>query len=107
MLEKIETVGRLRAWRSGVPDGAAVGLVPTMGALHAGHAALIEAARRECGVVVLSIFVNPLQFNSEDDLARYPRTPDADVAFCHERGIDVVFMPATVDVYPGAARVQR
>ena len=71
-----------------------------MGALHAGHAALIDAARRECGVVVVSIFVNPLQFNSQDDLARYPRTLDADVALCREHGVDIVFAPSAAEVYP-------
>jgi len=76
------------------------GLVPTMGALHAGHAALVEAARRECGMVVVSIFVNPAQFNSQDDLARYPRTLDADMALCRERGVDIVFVPSAAEVYP-------
>ena len=71
-----------------------------MGALHAGHAALVDAARRECGVVVVSIFVNPLQFNSQDDLARYPRTLDADVELCRELGVDVVFAPSASEVYP-------
>jgi pantoate--beta-alanine ligase len=70
-----------------------------MGALHGGHAALIDAARRECGVVVVSIFVNPLQFNSQDDLARYPRSLDADVAFCRERA-DILFEPSAEEVYP-------
>ena len=71
-----------------------------MGALHAGHAALIDAARRECGVVVVSIFVNPLQFNNQDDLARYPRTLDADVELCRELGVDIVFAPSASEVYP-------
>jgi pantoate--beta-alanine ligase len=71
-----------------------------MGALHAGHAALIDAARRECGVVVVSIFVNPLQFNSHDDLARYPRTLDADAALCLEHGADILFAPSDDEVYP-------
>jgi pantoate--beta-alanine ligase len=99
VLEKIETIGRLRAWRFGEPGGS-VALVPTMGALHAGHAALIETARRECGVVVVSIFVNPTQFNNQDDLARYPRTLDADLAVCRELGVDVVFAPSAGEVYP-------
>ena len=71
-----------------------------MGALHAGHAALIDVARRDGGVVVVSIFVNPLQFNNKDDLARYPRTLDADVAFCRERGVDIVFAPSATEMYP-------
>ena len=100
MLERIETIGRLRAWRSGVPGGTAVGLVPTMGALHAGHAALIDAARHECRVVVVSIFVNPLQFNSQDDLSRYPRSLDADLALCRDLDVDIVFAPSAAEVYP-------
>jgi pantoate--beta-alanine ligase len=71
-----------------------------MGALHAGHAALIEAARRDCELVVVSIFVNPLQFNNQDDLARYPRTLDTDLAYCRERGVDVVFAPSASEMYP-------
>lgn len=71
-----------------------------MGALHAGHAALIEAARRDCELVVVSIFVNPIQFNSKDDLERYPRTLDADMAMCGGLGVDIVFAPATAEMYP-------
>lgn len=77
-----------------------VGLVPTMGALHAGHAELVKNARRECGLVVVSIFVNPLQFDNQDDLARYPRTLDADLALCRELGVDIVFAPSATEVYP-------
>lgn len=86
---------------------APVGLVPTMGALHAGHLALVDAAREACGSVVVSIFVNPLQFAPTEDLATYPRTLDADVARCQERGADVVWAPAVGDVYPdGPAHVR-
>ena len=81
-------------------DGASVGLVPTMGALHAGHTALIERARRECGCVVVSIFVNPLQFDREDDLRRYPRTLQADLETCGSLGVDVVFVPRETEMYP-------
>ena len=80
MLEKIETVAALRERLRHDRETKVVGLVPTMGALHAGHAELIKTARRECGVVVASIFVNPLQFDNPDDLARYPRTLDTDLA---------------------------
>jgi pantoate--beta-alanine ligase len=97
VLEKIEKIADLRR-RLG--RDTSIGLVPTMGALHAGHAALITAARRDCKVVVVSIFVNPLQFNNQDDLARYPRTLDADVACCRELGVDVVFAPSAAEVYP-------
>ena len=99
MLEKIETVPALRR-RLNTNATNLIGLVPTMGALHAGHTALIDAARRECGVVVVSIFVNPIQFNNQDDLARYPRTLDADIALCQEHGVDIVFAPSAAEVYP-------
>jgi pantoate--beta-alanine ligase len=103
VLEQIETVYALReclSRRSPKGEGGPIGLVPTMGALHAGHAALIDAARRECGLVVVSIFVNPIQFNSQEDLARYPRTLDADAAVCREHGADILFAPSVGEVYP-------
>ena len=71
-----------------------------MGALHAGHAGLIQRATGDAGLVVVSIFVNPLQFNNPDDLARYPRTIDADLALCRELGVDIVFAPSYAEVYP-------
>lgn len=77
-----------------------VGFVPTMGALHDGHARLIAAARGDCDVVVVSIFVNPLQFDRPDDLARYPRTLDDDLGLCRTMGVDVVFTPGADAVYP-------
>jgi pantoate--beta-alanine ligase len=83
-----------------------VGLVPTMGALHAGHAALLHAARAECAAVITTNFVNPMQFGPTEDLARYPRTLDADLALCEAAGVDVVWAPAVEDVYPhGTAQV--
>jgi pantoate--beta-alanine ligase len=78
-----------------------VGLVPTMGALHAGHAALLEAARAECRGVVATIFVNPTQFGPGEDLARYPRTLSADLELCERAGVDLVWAPDLDDVYPG------
>ncbi len=81
--------------------GMQIGLVPTMGALHAGHGSLIERARRECDVVVVTIFVNPLQFNDHADLDRYPRTLEEDLNFCQERGADIVFVPSVEEMYPG------
>ncbi|MCC6859429.1 MAG: pantoate--beta-alanine ligase [Bryobacterales bacterium] len=80
--------------------GAAVGLVPTMGALHAGHGALIEKARGECGFTVVSVFVNPIQFDRGDDYERYPRTLAADREFCGGLGVDAVFAPGMEEMYP-------
>jgi pantoate--beta-alanine ligase len=74
--------------------------VPTMGALHAGHARLIEQARHDCATVVVSIFVNPLQFDRADDLARYPRPIEADLALCERLGVDIVFAPTAPEMYP-------
>lgn len=74
-------------------QGLKIGLVPTMGALHSGHIALVEAARAECDVVAVSIFVNPLQFNDKEDLARYPRHPEEDQRMLQAAGCDMVLMP--------------
>lgn len=77
-----------------------VGLVPTMGALHAGHGSLIERAKSECGFVVVSIFVNPTQFGPNEDLAKYPRTLEADAALCDSLGVDLIFAPSAAEMYP-------
>jgi pantoate--beta-alanine ligase len=83
--------------------GGPVGLVPTMGALHEGHASLMRVARERIGSgpLVVSIFVNPLQFGENEDLDRYPRTPDADLEACAREGVDIVFAPSVDEVYPG------
>ena len=77
-----------------------IGLVPTMGALHEGHKRLIDLARVECDLVVVSIFVNPLQFDREDDLNKYPRTLESDVDICSASHVDVVFAPPVDEMYP-------
>ncbi len=84
-------------------QGDRIGFVPTMGALHDGHASLIRVARERVarGPVVVSVFVNPLQFGAGEDLDRYPRTLDDDVALCASEGVDVVFAPTLEEVYPG------
>jgi pantoate--beta-alanine ligase len=78
----------------------AIGLVPTMGALHDGHLALLRAARAENEIVVMSLFVNPTQFGDDADLARYPRDEDRDLALARECGVDVVFAPSADEMYP-------
>jgi pantoate--beta-alanine ligase len=80
-----------------------IGLVPTMGALHAGHASLIRAARESCGFVAVSIFVNPTQFGPNEDYARYPRSFEADCALAEAEGATVVFAPSVIELYPEGA----
>lgn len=80
--------------------GQTVGFVPTMGALHEGHMALVRRAKMECDIVVVSVFVNPTQFNNPDDLKLYPRTAQKDAALLTENGCDIAFFPEVEDVYP-------
>ena len=80
--------------------GRSVGLVPTMGALHAGHVSLIDRARKENDIVVVSVFVNPTQFNNPDDLRTYPRTEEADCEKLINAGVDIAFIPSVEEVYP-------
>jgi len=82
-------------------NGKSIALVPTMGALHAGHASLISAARKGADFVVVSIFVNPLQFGPNEDYLRYPRPLDKDAELCKALGVDVIFAPAVEDIYAG------
>lgn len=83
-----------------LPRHGVVGLVPTMGALHAGHGALLDAARPECDVLVASVFVNPTQFGDGSDLANYPQALADDAAVAEEHGVDVVFAPSAAEMYP-------
>ena len=86
--------------------GKRLGIVPTMGALHRGHVALIGAAARQCDVVAVTIFVNPTQFGPNEDFSRYPRTLDKDVAACAAAGADLVFAPSVGEMYPPGERTR-
>ncbi len=101
MTEVIRDVASLRAVVAGWHRaGQVVGVVPTMGALHGGHLSLVQAAQAECARVIVTIFVNPKQFNNAADLAKYPRTEDADLALLGHAGVDVLFAPTADQVYP-------
>lgn len=108
-MEILRTVEELRRWSRGARRKAAahercaVGLVPTMGALHAGHASLIRAAAQSCGSVAVSIFVNPTQFGPNEDFAKYPRSFVADCELAAAEGAEAVFAPAVEEMYPEGA----
>lgn len=97
LVTKRELRERLAAARRA---GHSVGFVPTMGAFHAGHLELMRRARHECDVVVVSVFVNPIQFGAHEDFDRYPRDLDADAAAARSVGVDLLFAPATAEIYP-------
>lgn len=99
-MEIIRTVAELKAKLDDARARGSVGLVPTMGALHAGHLSLIERARKENDTVVVSVFVNPTQFNNPTDLATYPRTEEADCELMRSAGVDVAFIPSVEEIYP-------
>ncbi len=100
-MEVIRTVAGLRGRIDALKaDGKTIGLVPTMGALHEGHLSLVNRARGENDVVVVSVFVNPTQFNNPDDLRTYPRTEEADCGLLEKAGVDFAFIPSVEEVYP-------
>jgi pantoate--beta-alanine ligase len=100
-VKTVRTVADVReALREPRRRGERIGLVPTMGAFHAGHLALLEAARGASDLVVVSLFVNPSQFNAADDLARYPRDEEADARAAAEAGVDLLFVPPASEMYP-------
>ncbi len=104
-MEIVRTVAELRSWSRANHGilGQTVGLVPTMGALHAGHASLLRAARAACSHVAMSLFVNPTQFGPGEDYAWYPRAFEADCALAEREGADVVFAPSVGEMYPEGA----
>jgi pantoate--beta-alanine ligase len=95
-MKVVRTIGELRE----ALEPARVGLVPTMGAFHAGHLSLFRAAREECETVVVSLFVNPAQFGAAEDLDRYPRDEQRDTQIASEAGVDLLFAPAVAEIYP-------
>ena len=105
----MQSVGTIAEMRHVIAEvrakGQSVALVPTMGALHEGHLTLVDEAKRVADVVVMSIFVNPLQFAPNEDFARYPRTLEDDARLASERGVDLLFTPTKEDIYPEHAPV--
>ncbi|MEN9643606.1 MAG: pantothenate synthetase [Actinomycetota bacterium] len=100
-MEVCTTPAALAAWSDQQRvQGRRVGLVPTMGALHDGHMALVTEARRHADVVIVTVFVNPLQFNRPDDFTSYPRPVDDDLAICTAHGVDAVYVPVAATMYP-------
>ena len=104
---ELTSIPKLRAWpRDHRAAGRRIGLVPTMGFLHEGHLALVDEARRRVDAVVLSIFVNPLQFGPQEDLARYPRDLARDRSLAQGRGVNAIFVPDVSTMYPAASEVR-
>ncbi len=97
----LDSIDAVRLWRrAATVAGERVGFVPTMGALHEGHLSLMRAARTECDRVIASIFVNPLQFAPHEDFGKYPRTFDRDLELMSQEGVDAVFYPNEIEMYP-------
>ena len=95
-----KSLGEFKKAFESLPDKESIGFVPTMGALHEGHLSLVQSARKKCRHVIVSVFVNPTQFNNKQDLATYPRTLDADAALLEKEGADILFAPQVEDIYP-------
>ncbi|MBX3020751.1 MAG: pantoate--beta-alanine ligase [Bdellovibrionales bacterium] len=103
-MKRLDLIAELSTWRDKAPGR--VGFVPTMGALHAGHLALVERAAKECDQILVSIFVNPTQFNDPKDLEKYPRTLERDLELLKAAGADAVFLPQAKEIYNDAYRFE-
>ncbi|MFQ5749029.1 MAG: pantoate--beta-alanine ligase, partial [Planctomycetota bacterium] len=99
-MERLSDREALASWRNSIPVRESVGFVPTMGALHAGHEALVRRCRSECACSVVSIFLNPMQFDQPEDLRRYPRDLEGDCRLLERLGVSAVYLPAEADLYP-------
>ncbi|MGF1449893.1 MAG: pantoate--beta-alanine ligase [Opitutales bacterium] len=100
-MQVIRSIEDMRAATSGwKAAGQRVGCVPTMGALHQGHLSLVDIARAQVDVTVVTLFVNPAQFGPSEDFSKYPRDEEGDLEMCRRRGVDAVFLPAPADIYP-------
>ncbi len=99
----LRTIAEVRAWRDQLPAAQLVAFVPTMGALHAGHMSLVDLARARADVTIVSIFVNPLQFGPNEDLSKYPRPIEKDLALLEAAAVDAVFLPPVHELYPDGA----
>jgi pantoate--beta-alanine ligase len=96
----LRSIAEMRAWRRALPAGEPLGFVPTMGALHEGHMSLVALSKARAGRTIVSIFVNPLQFGPNEDLSRYPRPIEKDLALLEAAGVDALFLPPVEALYP-------
>ncbi|WP_319406246.1 pantoate--beta-alanine ligase [uncultured Desulfosarcina sp.] len=99
-MKLLTSIGGWQDWRNAIPSTQSLGLVPTMGALHAGHQSLIARCRQENDICTISLFVNPTQFNDKNDLTNYPSTFEADRNLCEAEGVDAIFFPDYNELYP-------
>jgi pantoate--beta-alanine ligase len=106
-VKQLPTIAAMKAaCRELTRSGKTLGFVPTMGALHAGHLSLVEASRSRCNATAVSIFVNPLQFGPSEDLAKYPRTLERDIALLQDAGVELLFLPPADEMYPEGAKTR-
>lgn len=101
---QMSTPQQIKTWRKNAADKT-IGFVPTMGALHEGHLSLVKQSQKECDLTVVSIFVNPLQFNNADDLKNYPNRLEKDLSLLENAGVDLVWTPQEKDLYPNGANI--